>query len=109
MARGHLDIIEQLTGTTSDDVVLTGGAAKGQLWPRIVADVLGARVMVPTVTESTALGAAMYAGIGVGLYRDLAGAAAADLGLDPRLAVAAADDALLQRWLDFVGLPMHSA
>jgi myo-inositol-1(or 4)-monophosphatase len=52
---------------------------------------------------------ASEAGAASRLYRDLAGAEAADLGLDPRLAVAAADDALLQRWLDFVGLPMHSA
>ena len=37
-----------------------------------MADVLGRPVQVPAVVESTALGAAMYAGIGAGLYRDLA-------------------------------------
>jgi autoinducer 2 (AI-2) kinase len=51
--------------------VFTGGGAKGQLWPRIVADVLGTRVTVPVVKESTALGAALYAGIGAGIYRDI--------------------------------------
>jgi autoinducer 2 (AI-2) kinase len=70
-ARGHLGIIESLTGRTAPEVVFTGGAAKGRLWPQIVADVLGRPVKVPVVVESTALGAAMYAGIGAGIYRDL--------------------------------------
>ena len=49
--------------------MFTGGAAKGRLWPQIVADVLGVPVRVPVVKESTALGAAIYAGVGAGLYR----------------------------------------
>ena len=69
---GHLAIIEELTGAvTCGEIVFTGGAAKGRLWPQIVADVLGVQVRVPEVKESTALGAAMYAGIGAGLYDDL--------------------------------------
>jgi autoinducer 2 (AI-2) kinase len=70
-ARGHLAIISELTRRTYDELVLTGGAAKGTLWPQIVADVVGLPVRVPVVKESTALGAALYAGIGAGLYRDL--------------------------------------
>jgi len=70
-ARGHLRIIEELTGRTFDELVFTGGAAKGVLWPQIVADVLGVAVRVPQVKESTALGAALYAGLGAGLYADL--------------------------------------
>ena len=71
-ARGHLAIIEELTGTTYGEILFTGGAAKGRLWPQIVADVTGLPVHVPAVKESTALGAALCAGVGVGLYRDLA-------------------------------------
>jgi autoinducer 2 (AI-2) kinase len=71
-ARGHMAIISELTGASFDELVFTGGAAKGTLWPQIVADVVGLPVRVPVVKESTALGAAMYAGIGVGRYRDLA-------------------------------------
>jgi autoinducer 2 (AI-2) kinase len=70
-AFGHLGIIGELTGRTWDEVVFTGGASKGLLWPQIVADVLGVRVRVPEVKESTALGAAIYAGLGAGLYADL--------------------------------------
>jgi autoinducer 2 (AI-2) kinase len=70
-ARGHLAIIQDLTGRTFDEIVFTGGAAKGQLWPQIVADVLGMPVRVPRVKESTALGAAVYAALGAGLYTSL--------------------------------------
>jgi len=70
-ARGHLEIIESLTGRTHQEIVFTGGAAKGRLWPQIVADVLGRQVNVPAVVESTALGAAFYAGLGVGLFGSL--------------------------------------
>jgi autoinducer 2 (AI-2) kinase len=71
-ARAHLGIISELTGRTYREIVFTGGAAKGTLWPQIVADVLGVAVRVPVVKESTALGAALCAGLGAGLYRDLA-------------------------------------
>jgi autoinducer 2 (AI-2) kinase len=68
-----VETIRALTGMPLDDVVFTGGAAKGWLWPQILADVLNVRVRVPMVKESTALGAAIYAGLGAGLYDDLPG------------------------------------
>jgi autoinducer 2 (AI-2) kinase len=70
-SRGHLRIIEELTRRTFDEVTFTGGAAKGSLWAQIVADVLGLPVRVPQVKESTALGAALFAGLGAGLYANI--------------------------------------
>ncbi|MCO4191467.1 autoinducer-2 kinase, partial [Proteus terrae] len=52
-----------------------GGASKGKLWAQILADVTGCVVKIPKVTEATALGAAMAAGVGVGVYKSLAEAA----------------------------------
>jgi autoinducer 2 (AI-2) kinase len=72
---GHLHAIEEITGRTIEEAVFTGGASKGTLWPRIMADVLGIPVKVPHVKESTALGAAMLAGVGAGVYPDIATAA----------------------------------
>jgi autoinducer 2 (AI-2) kinase len=69
--RGHLAILRELSGQSFTEIGFAGGAAKGSLWPRIVADVLGVSVRVPVVKEATALGAALFAGLGVGLYRDL--------------------------------------
>jgi autoinducer 2 (AI-2) kinase len=71
VARGHRDIITELTGLTFGEVIFTGGAGRGRLWPQIMADVLGVPVHIPAVTESSALGAAICAGAGAGVYSDL--------------------------------------
>jgi autoinducer 2 (AI-2) kinase len=68
VARGHRDIIGELTGLRFGELVFTGGAAKGRLWPQIMADVLAVPVRVPVVTESSGLGAALCAGVGAGIY-----------------------------------------
>jgi autoinducer 2 (AI-2) kinase len=72
---GHMKIIESLTGRTFNEIVFTGGASKGTLWPQVLADVLNCAVKVPVVKESTSLGAALYAGLGAGVYQDLAAVA----------------------------------
>jgi autoinducer-2 kinase len=71
VVRGHRDIITELTGITFADLVFTGGAAKGELWPQVIADVTGLPVRVPVVKESSALGAAICAGVGAGIYGGL--------------------------------------
>ncbi len=68
VARGHRDIITEITGREFSELVFTGGAARGRLWPQIMADTLGIPVHVPAVTESSALGAALCAGTGAGIY-----------------------------------------
>jgi autoinducer 2 (AI-2) kinase len=65
----HMRIIEELTGRSIAEVTMTGGAAKGRLWVQIVADTLGLPVHVPLVKESTALGAAICAGVGAGIWK----------------------------------------
>ena len=71
VVRGHLGIIGELTNERFTELTFTGGAAKGALWPQIIADVLGLPVNVPAVTESSALGAALCAGQGAGIYSSL--------------------------------------
>jgi autoinducer-2 kinase len=86
VARAHRDLITSITGLTFDHAVFTGGAAKGELWPRIMAAVLAAPVLVPAVTESSALGAAVAAGVGVGMFasaRDVPGLAARARRVEP--------------------------
>ena len=72
VVRGHLGIIGELTNAPVAELTFTGGAAKGRLWPQVIADVLGLPVSVPAVTESSALGAALCAGRGAGFYASLA-------------------------------------
>src|SRR6202007_2088991 len=71
VSRGHLAIITELTGASPPGLTFSGGAAKGALWPQIMAQVLGLPVSVPAVTESSALGAALCAGLGAGVYASL--------------------------------------
>ncbi len=71
----NLERIEKFTGININIIVFAGGASKGTLWPQILADVTGCVVNIPKVTEATALGAAMAAGIGAGIYDDLVSAA----------------------------------
>jgi autoinducer-2 kinase len=75
VSHGHLEIVEEVSGHTVDELVFTGGAAKGALWPQILADVLAVPVRIPQVKESSALGAAVCAGVGAGVYSSLADAA----------------------------------
>src|SRR5205085_894226 len=104
VARGHRAIVEEIAELEIGDAVLTGGAAKGELWPQIVADVLGMPVRVPVVKESTALGAAVYAGVGAGIFDD-AGATADMLvrferTYEPEAAATEAYDKLYDQWLE---------
>jgi autoinducer 2 (AI-2) kinase len=71
VARGHLRILESITRWKPKAIVFCGGASKGFLWPQILSDVLGITVNVPVVKESTALGAAICAGVGVGVFHDV--------------------------------------
>ncbi|MDR2793817.1 MAG: autoinducer-2 kinase [Treponema sp.] len=68
---GHINLVQQAIGEKPSVVVFAGGAAKSGLWPQILADVLGISVRIPEVKEASALGAALIAGIGVGIYRDI--------------------------------------
>ena len=104
VVRGHLGIIGELTGAPVTGLTFSGGAAKGTLWPQIIADVVGLPVHVPAVTESSALGAALCAGKGAGLYSslaDLEGALRKRVAtFEPQPAAVAAYDDSYARWLE---------
>ena len=100
----HLRIIEEITQKVVEEAVLTGGAAKGQLWPQIVADTLGIPLRIPVVEESTALGAAICAGVGAGFWGSLEEAASAvasfgrSVAPDPKAQASYRD--LAEQWLN---------
>ncbi len=58
------------TGVKIGTLSAMGGAANSRLWTQIKADVTGRTITVPRADTATALGAAILAGIGAGLYRD---------------------------------------
>ena len=68
---GHKKAIDNITGHETDEITFAGGSSNSPLWSQIVADTLGVRVKTPVVKEATALGAALLAGVGSGLYDNL--------------------------------------
>lgn len=74
----HLTHIDKLrrAGVTIDSARLTGGGARSRVWGQMFADVLNTPMEVVTGDEMGARGVAMCAGIGAGVYRDYADAAA---------------------------------
>ncbi len=71
VTRGHLLLAENITGDKISEIVFAGGASQSPLWCQILADVLNVKIKVPVVKESTALGAAICAGVGAKMFSDL--------------------------------------
>jgi xylulokinase len=57
-------------GVTPDRFIAVGGGAQNAFWTQNKADMVGKPIEIPQIEEATPLGAAILAGIGVGLYRD---------------------------------------
>ncbi|MCY3024060.1 MAG: FGGY family carbohydrate kinase [Planctomycetota bacterium] len=56
-------------GTTMERIVAVGGATKNEFWMQNKADVVGKTIEAPEIEEATPLGAAILAGVGVGVYK----------------------------------------
>ncbi|MFC4025171.1 autoinducer-2 kinase [Oceanobacillus longus] len=68
VTRGNIETVNSITGTSPDSIIFGGGASKSDLWCQILSDLLNKTVKVPVVRESTALGAAICAGVGAQVY-----------------------------------------
>lgn len=73
--RHNLDVAESC-GAHVGTLRATGGSANSRLWTQMKADVCGKTIVVPGSDNATNLGAAMLAGVGVGLYSDFSEAVA---------------------------------
>ena len=74
VCRGHLELVKEVTGLAPEYIMFAGGASKSPLWGQILSDVLKLPVKTPVVKEATSLGAAICAGVGVGVYENVAAA-----------------------------------
>lgn len=54
-----------------EQVRVSGGGAKSQLWRQILADVLNVELVTVNTTEGAAYGAALLAGVGAGVWPDV--------------------------------------
>jgi xylulokinase len=87
--RDNVDRMQEI-GLNPQEIRAVAGGARGRLWLQIKADVTGKPVSVPRELETTALGAAMLAGVAGGLFANLQEAAATTVAVatyvEPNLA-----------------------
>jgi xylulokinase len=74
--RHNVEAMAALTRQAATDSILTGGTTRLHLLNQLKADVLDRPVVVSDVPEAAALGAALLAGLGAGVFRSPAEAAA---------------------------------
>lgn len=73
-AFGARHAFEMLIGRCPSSAALTGGITNNATWSRLFADVTGMRLSVPPETETSTLGSAILAGMGVGMFASRADA-----------------------------------
>lgn len=76
---GEFASIRRVTGDDpiAGKLIVCGGAAHSRVWCKIISDVMGKTVSIPEEKEGTALGAAILAMVGTGIYRSTEEAVAA--------------------------------
>ena len=62
-----LELLKEI-GVTTDQIIASGGGGKSKLWRQMQADMFGCDVCTTNTTENGALGVAILAGTGVGLW-----------------------------------------
>lgn len=70
------------TGIQIREYRAAGGGSKSAAWVQLSADILGARFVRPRITEAGALGAAILAGVGAGIFASVEEGAAAMVKLE---------------------------
>ena len=99
-----LSAMEADAGLRLGSLRVDGGAAQNDLLMQLQADLLGVPLQRPQMLESTALGAVLLAGLGVGVWRSLAEVTQArrvDRAFRPQLG-AAEVAAMKERWAEAV-------
>jgi L-ribulose-5-phosphate 4-epimerase len=75
--RANLDQLREVAGVEVTALNLAGGMSRSEVFAQVVADVVNLPVTVGATREATALGAAICAGAGAGVFGDLASGARA--------------------------------
>ena len=70
--RANVLQLQSVTGVDADELRLAGSMSRSPAWTQIVADVLDGPVGVPSTPQASALGAAICAGVGAGVFPGLA-------------------------------------
>jgi xylulokinase len=69
--RDSFELIKRAGLANIEQVRVSGGGAKSQLWRQILADTFDAELVTVNTTEGAAYGAALLAGVGAGAWPDV--------------------------------------
>jgi glycerol kinase len=95
-----LDAMQKDSGITIKELRVDGGATANNMLMQFQSDILHTKVIRPTITETTALGAAYLAGLAVGYWNsidDISAQWQIQKVFEPTLSTAATD-ALKEGW-----------
>ena len=67
----HNITVAERSGAVVGELRAIGGAANSRLWTQIKSDITGKPILVPSSDTATTLGAAILAGVAVGIYSSL--------------------------------------
>jgi autoinducer 2 (AI-2) kinase len=103
--RANIEQLRDLTGRSTDQILLGGGLSQSPTFGQLLADVCAATVRSPASPEASGLGAAVCAGVAAGVYADLRSGANSVVQLgsgvrsfDPDAARVAVYDGLFAQW-----------
>jgi xylulokinase len=83
--RDGFELIKSSDAGVIREVRVSGGGARSPVWRQIMADVMGVPLVVAEAIEGAAYGAALLAGVGGGVWPDVATAAQATVKLGDRV------------------------
>jgi len=69
--RDNMELIRSAGLGEIRQVRISGGGAKSALWRQILSDIMATELVTVNTTEGAAYGAALLAGVGVGIWRDV--------------------------------------
>jgi xylulokinase len=97
-SRRQAELMEEGTRTRVEQIKMYGGSARSDYWNQIFSDVFNKPLHVPETAETTALGAAISAAVGCGMYGDFKTAVARMVSIRKSYAPVAANAARYERF-----------
>ena len=69
--RQLIEMVEEVTGEKLTHFSSIGGGAKSKVWAQIKADITGRDITVLDMNDMAPVGAALLAGVGAGIFKDV--------------------------------------
>jgi len=102
--RANAEQLTEITGLKVNKMEFCGGNSKSLLWMGIQANILGKPVIVPRERDATAVGAAICASVGTGIYNSIAEATKDMVHMEepiiPNPELAKNYDQLYKKWME---------